>query len=47
MNKNIVGIILIILALVAVWLYGWPKMQPYLNTGGGEVEQTTGPQPMI
>lgn len=34
MNKNIVGIILIVLALLAVYFYGWPKIQPYLNTGG-------------
>jgi hypothetical protein len=36
MNKNIVVIILIILAGAAIYFYGWPKLQPYLNTGGGE-----------
>ena len=41
MNKNIVGIILIVLALLAVYFYGWPKIQPYLNTGG-DVEATPG-----
>lgn len=43
MNKNIVGIILIILALAAVYFYGWPKIQPYLNQGGGEGEVTSAP----
>ena len=47
MNKNVVGIILIVLALVAVYFYGWPKLQPYLNQGGGEAEQTTAPEMMI
>ena len=49
MNKNIVGIILIVLALLAVYFYGWPKLQPYLNTGGAP-EETTAPaagQPLI
>ncbi len=31
MNKNVVGIILIVLALVLGYFYGWPKLQPYLN----------------
>lgn len=47
MNKNIVGIILIVLAIALVWFYGWPKLQPYLNTGGGDVDMTTAPMPMI
>jgi hypothetical protein len=49
MNKNIVGIILIVLALLAVYFYGWPKLQPYLNQGGGDVpaEGTTETMPMI
>ena len=34
MNKNIVVIILLVLAGAAVYFYGWPKLQPYLNTGG-------------
>ena len=48
MNKNIVGIILIILALAAVWFYGWPKLQPYINTGGTpEGGETTSPAMML
>lgn len=47
MNKNIVGIILIILAVLAVW-WGWGKMQPYLNTGGdAPIEETTGTPEMV
>lgn len=42
MNKNIVGIILIILAGLAIW-WGWGKMKPYMDTGGDvTVEETTG-----
>lgn len=44
MNKNIVGIILIVLALAAVYFYGWPKLQPYINQGGDvPAEETTSP----
>ena len=43
MNKNIVGIILIILALLAVYFYGWPKLQPYLGSGDSSGEPTTAP----
>ncbi len=41
MNKNVVGIILIILAVVAVY-FGWKQMKPYLDVGGDVVEETTG-----
>lgn len=30
MNKNVVGVILIVVALVLVFFYGWPKLKPYL-----------------
>lgn len=40
MNKNIVGVILIILALLAVYFYGWPRLQPYLGTGDAGSETT-------
>jgi hypothetical protein len=32
MNKNVVGIILIVLAVVLVGLYAWPKLKPYFGT---------------
>jgi hypothetical protein len=41
MNKNVVGIILIIIALALVWFYGWPKMKPYISPP--EVPTNTGP----
>lgn len=47
MNKNIVGIILIILALLAVYFYGWPKLQPYLGGGDEAPGETSGTAPMI
>jgi hypothetical protein len=46
MNKNVVGIILIILAVVLVGLYAWPKLKPYFSTPagpGGPAEGTTMP----
>jgi hypothetical protein len=30
MNKNVVGVILIVVALVLVFYYGWPKLKPHL-----------------
>lgn len=33
MNKNVTAIILLVLAVVAVW-YGWTKLKPYMSTGG-------------
>lgn len=30
MNKNVVGIILIVLAIALVGFYGYPKLKPYL-----------------
>lgn len=45
MNKNIVGIILIVLALLAVWFYGWPKLKPYIQTGGGDAVETPATEP--
>ncbi|MBX7246899.1 MAG: hypothetical protein K1X53_15490 [Candidatus Sumerlaeaceae bacterium] len=32
MNKNVVGVILIVLALALVGLYGWPKLKPYVTS---------------
>lgn len=46
MNKNVIGIILFILAGALVYFYGWPKIQPYLNLGGTPQEVTTGPMGM-
>lgn len=48
MNKNIVGIVLIVLALLAVYLYGWPKIQPYLQSPPPEtVPQGAPAQPEV
>jgi hypothetical protein len=30
MNKNVVGVILIVAAGALFFLYGWPKIKPYL-----------------
>lgn len=46
MNKNLVGIILIIVAVVLVGLYAWPKLKPYFVTPApepGAGEMTTVP----
>jgi hypothetical protein len=32
MNKNVVGIVLIVLAIVIGYIYAWPKMQPYFSS---------------
>ncbi|MGC8741277.1 MAG: hypothetical protein ACP5QZ_01255 [Candidatus Sumerlaeaceae bacterium] len=32
MNRNVVGIILIIVAAALVGLYAWPKLKPYFST---------------
>lgn len=42
MNKNLVGVILIVLAIVLVGFYAWPKLKPYFATpaappGGGDM----------
>jgi len=42
MNNKVAAVILLILAVVAVW-WGWGKLKPYMNTGGGETEQVTPP----
>ncbi len=46
MNKNVVAIIVIVLAAAALW-YGYGKMKPYMATGGDDgdvgVEETTVP----
>ena len=47
MNKNIVGIVLIIVAAALVYFFAWPKLQPYMNTGGDAGEMTTSPVGMI
>lgn len=47
MNKNVIGIILIILAVIAVW-WGWGKLQPYINQGGDvPAEATTDTMPLM
>jgi hypothetical protein len=30
-NKNVVGIVLIVLAVALLYIYAWPKMKPYLS----------------
>jgi hypothetical protein len=32
MNKNVVGIILIIGAIVLLAVYAWPKLKPYMSS---------------
>lgn len=43
MNKNIVGIILIVLALAAVYFYGYPKIKPYIESPPPENPTTPAP----
>ncbi len=44
MNKNATGIILIVVALVIIFIYAWPKMKPYVNQPAAPAgtEMTTG-----
>jgi 4-hydroxybenzoate polyprenyltransferase len=46
MNKNVVGVILIVLALVIGYIYAWPKMKNYISppaAPASEPGMTTGP----
>ncbi len=46
MNKNVVGVILIVLALVIGYLYAWPKMKNYVSppaAPAGGTEMTSAP----
>ena len=44
MNKNVTGIILIVVALVIIFIYAWPKMKPYISppAAPADTEMTTG-----
>ena len=44
MNKNVMGIILIVVALALIYFFAWPKMKPYVSPPAGPagVEMTTG-----
>ena len=45
MNKNVMGIVFIIVAAALLAFYAWPKMKPYVSapaTGPG-TEMTTAP----
>ena len=44
MNRNVVGIILIVIAIIAVAFFAWPRLKPYFSTPtapGGANDMTT------
>ena len=43
MNKNVMGIILIVVALALIYFFAWPKMKPYMSppAGPADTEMTT------
>lgn len=45
MNKNVMGIVFIILAAALLAFYAWPKMKPYVSAppAGEPTEMTTAP----
>lgn len=32
MNKNVVGVVLIVIAIAAFGFYGWPRLKPYVTS---------------
>jgi hypothetical protein len=43
MNRNVVGAILIVLALALIYFFAWPKLKPYVSTPApGPATETTG-----
>lgn len=49
MNRNVVAIVLIIIAIALIWVFAWPRMKPYFAPPLAPSEQTTGTpgMPMI
>ena len=44
MNKNVMGIILIVVALALIYFFAWPRMKPYISppAAPADTEMTTG-----